>query len=87
MFGFGPMHPRDHRRLLLLPGGHSHTQLPTQNTPIQKPYLHVVLFHVDVYVRLPHGMAAAHERVSHRWLGLVGVVGVVVGYQAAQAGR
>lgn len=33
-------------------------------------------------------MAAAHERVGHRRLRLVGVVGiVVVGHQAAQAGR
>lgn len=34
-------------------------------------------------------MEAAHERIGHRWLRLVGVVGavVVVAYQTAQAGR
>lgn len=66
----------------------THTERPTLNPEVRKPYLHVVLLHVDVQVRLPHGMAAAHERVGHRWLRLVGVVGVVVvGCQAAQAGR
>lgn len=58
------------------------------NCAVQKPDLRVVLFHVDVQVRLPGDVDAAHERIGHRRFRLVGVVGaVVVGYQTAQAGR
>lgn len=51
-------------------------------------HLHFVLLHFDACLRFPRRVDGSHERVGHRRLSLMGVVGaVVVRYQAAQAGR
>lgn len=97
MFGFGPMHTGHQGRLLLLQTESStrskiRIMKNTCDLDFRKilwhlTHLYLVLLHVDASVGFPSGVGGAHERVGHRRLWLMGVIGtVVMRYQTAQAG-